>query len=1112
MTVSVDQTIAACYVAFFGRSPDQQGLQYWEQVAQNSGLSGIALTESIAAGFANNPSFASTYGTLGNAAFVDAIYQNIGGTAPDAAGAAYWTNLLNNGESRAKVVGDFVYGVLNMSAADIQTEVTNGTITAAEATDALQRQQYLLNRSDVALTYTTAMGAGSDMAPTTNQLDPASLANDPAYQASQAILNNVTADPATVTAANTYLSSGTPTSAGIIATFGGNVATSTFTLTTGVDNLTGVAGDNNVFYAVLDAANSTPSYTLNAGDVINGGTGSNNTLDIVVTGNPTINLATETITNIQNLVINSADGYLNQTINLPGSNGFSSVTVVNPDYVTVQGINEGASATVQAAANGSSAYAKFDFNSTTATSVTMNDTVTGAAGVTDYTEGDFYHGEEGAGLANATTINATLNVQNASIVNGGGEADGYQDIYAENAGNKGAAITANVNMTNLSTDGSNEYHEAETDIYQTGDAVVTANINMTNASGWAEVDANDNNGVTADPTKNVANITLNNVSAGYGDTGVEASGFDTVNVNVTGNAVLDDGLYFYENDSTATSTNSQTVTINASANLTSAETELDESGSTHLVVTGSGNVNLGTYDGTSDTLSATVTSTIDASALTGNLTVVLDTEISSFIGGSGNNALLATSYGSIAAGATIDGGVGGMNTISASLVNAGDSANIKDFQILDVDGFGNSAGNGVLDASLLSSSVSGVAISSTGTDGTATLLNLGANVTVTDSTVNTDSDLVLTHAGTGTNSLAVNFESNSTTGDGDIDSIVSTGDTTVSISSDGVATAVTDDYNVLGTLAETDNVLTKVSVKGATFFELDHVNTNTGAMTATADVASSLKTIDASATTGGVSIEAGYKQSIDGTYYTTYTGLTIHGGTGGDEITNGADNGVIVEGATAATVTQGYDSDTGFANTLTVTGSHATINDSASAATDDLFLNGFSDSATLGSGKGVSVTVADDTFDTSGAAKLGDVATVTLGTGTATITDNLLYNAVNSSTTSLNTNGDILALNGTLHGETISFANVANTATTLGAASSVAGAQTFDQAVYLADHQTGVAAHTVVWFQYAGNTYVEATGATSTTDAHDAQLVKIAGTVDLSHATVSAANHAITFA
>src|ERR1700692_4204522 len=136
MTVSVDQTIAACYVAFFGRSPDQQGLQFWQSAAQNSGLSGIALTEQLAAGFAINPSFTSIYQGMSNAAFVVAIYQNIGGTAPDAAGAQYWTNLLNNGESRAQVVGDFVYGVLNMSTAAIQAEVTSGTITSAEATAA----------------------------------------------------------------------------------------------------------------------------------------------------------------------------------------------------------------------------------------------------------------------------------------------------------------------------------------------------------------------------------------------------------------------------------------------------------------------------------------------------------------------------------------------------------------------------------------------------------------------------------------------------------------------------------------------------------------------------------------------------------------------------------------------------------------------------------------------------------------------------------------------------------------------------------------------------------------------------------------------------------------
>ncbi|MFL9922602.1 DUF4214 domain-containing protein [Paraburkholderia fungorum] len=289
MTVSVDQTIAACYVAFFGRSPDQQGLQFWEAAAKNSGQSGMALAEALASGFANNPSFATTYQGMGNAAFVSAIYQNIGGNTGDTAGQAYWLNLLNNGESRAQVVADFVYGVLNMTAASINAEVAAGTITQTEANAALTRQQYLTNKANVGLAFTQALGAGSNLAASTDQTSLASLQQDPAYQASQAILNTVTADPASATAAEAFLNN-SPTTSSILATYGNGgtgVVGSTFTLTTGVDPIA-LTGNNNVVNGIIgnsSTGSATAVSTFTALDSITAASGSTgNVLNIADTG------------------------------------------------------------------------------------------------------------------------------------------------------------------------------------------------------------------------------------------------------------------------------------------------------------------------------------------------------------------------------------------------------------------------------------------------------------------------------------------------------------------------------------------------------------------------------------------------------------------------------------------------------------------------------------------------------------------------------------------------------------------------------------------------------------------------------------------------------------
>jgi len=1091
----IDQTIAACYIAFFGRSPDQQGLQFWQNGANTSGLSELALAANIAQGFVDNPSFKTTYGGMDNTAFVNAIYQNIAGTAPEQDGLHYWTHLLDTGTSQADVVAQFVYGVLNMTQDAINAEVAAGTITQAEADNAHQRTLYLSNHAEVALAYTSAMGAGSNMAPGTDQSSLASLMNDSAYVASQAILNGVTADPSSVAAAEVYLN-GAPTNGDIIAQFGGStVQGHVYTLTPNVDNFTGDAAGNNTFYAVVNDGTGATT-TLNAGDVIDGGTGTNNTLEIVTTGAliaTGIDLAAESITHVQNLVINSADGMIGRdgigAINL-ADDAFTSVRLVAPAYVTVQGINEGTSAIVQAGAVGTSTgFATFHFDATTAASVTMNDTAVGTTGLTGYVDANFIHGDTGAGLANATTINATLNVQDVSTAGGAGQVMGNQYIYAENAGNKGAVINVNVNVTSQPGGDSNLY-DATTYVYQSGDAAVTANINMTNASGEAAVEASADQSITPDRTKNIANVTLNNVSSRGGPTGVGVGDFDTVNVNVTGNSTLNDGLSFTENQWTATPLNSQTVTITASADLMSGSTTLDRVGTTHLTLTGTGSMYLGNYSaGGGATPDDTFTSTIDASAMKGNLTVVLASPISSFAGGSGNNALLSSdgTNGSLVNNATIDGGVGGTNTIAAALLANSPTATFTDFQIVDVSGY-----TGVLDTSLTGLSFTGVSISTASAAG-ATLQNLTADVTVTDSHDGDNSSLALSHVGA-TGTLAVNFADTVASGTQTL-AITSAGDTGITVVSGGAK----GDVNALS-ITEHDNHLASVTVSGANALTLSLALDSSD--TAVTLVTSALTNIDASQTTGGVTITS---LTTGGAATYAFSGLTVHGGTGGDAILLGTNvtGGMIVEGATAANSTTATA-----INTLTVAGSGSMIDDTASHSNDVINLNGFSDIAKLGSGgtadTAVKVNVADDTFatDGSGGARLGDTVQVTFGSGVASVNDSLHYNVASG-------NGDMLVLHGSLSGNTLAFTGVTLADGTLGAASGLGYVSNASFSSAVAAGQSYFPS-TVEWFQYQGNTYIEESGwglFSGTTHTH---LVKIVGLVDLSAATIS--GNAIHFA
>jgi len=192
MSVSTDQKIAASYVAFFNRAPEQGGLDFWRAEAASSGLSDLDLMKELAAGFSQHPSFASMYGNLSNSAFIDAIYVNVGGAPADAAGKAYWLAELAGGMSRSDFVASFVYGLLELDRDQLSSMLASGEISQQEFDNAVLRQDRMMNKAEVALLYTETMGAKSNLADWTDPLDPASLADDKAYQAAVAIIANVT--------------------------------------------------------------------------------------------------------------------------------------------------------------------------------------------------------------------------------------------------------------------------------------------------------------------------------------------------------------------------------------------------------------------------------------------------------------------------------------------------------------------------------------------------------------------------------------------------------------------------------------------------------------------------------------------------------------------------------------------------------------------------------------------------------------------------------------------------------------------------------------------------------------------------------------------------------
>jgi ELWxxDGT repeat protein len=94
--------VVRLYSAYFRRLPDYTGLTFWIDY-KRQGNSLIAISQQ----FAQSAEFTNRYGSLDNGQFVDLVYQNVLGRAPDAGGRAYWIGQLEAGAPRGSVMLSF---------------------------------------------------------------------------------------------------------------------------------------------------------------------------------------------------------------------------------------------------------------------------------------------------------------------------------------------------------------------------------------------------------------------------------------------------------------------------------------------------------------------------------------------------------------------------------------------------------------------------------------------------------------------------------------------------------------------------------------------------------------------------------------------------------------------------------------------------------------------------------------------------------------------------------------------------------------------------------------------------------------------------------------------
>ena len=211
---SVLQENLGLYAALYNRAAEAPGYSYWVGIdgqqpdaggvtVANAGTTAVTLNDAQLLGqaFVNTQStfFNATYASLNDSAFINALYVNIGGNAGDPSGITYWANLLAQAEAggqsvqaaRAGLAGQFVHDLI-----DVNLAAFTG-LTTAQYQAALQRQETINNKIAVSLAYSTA-----SQQPGGAILDPQTI-GDAAYQAATTILQGVTYDPATVTAAIT---------------------------------------------------------------------------------------------------------------------------------------------------------------------------------------------------------------------------------------------------------------------------------------------------------------------------------------------------------------------------------------------------------------------------------------------------------------------------------------------------------------------------------------------------------------------------------------------------------------------------------------------------------------------------------------------------------------------------------------------------------------------------------------------------------------------------------------------------------------------------------------------------------------------------------------------
>ena len=630
----------------------------------------------------------------------------------------------------------------------------------------------------------------------------------------------------------------------------------TFTLTAGVDNLVGTAGDD-IFSAVNDEADKS---VLGAFDSIDGGA-----------GNDTLNI-TDTATAAGAKFSFPADFSMKSVENVTiATTGAIEIDLsANADVVSIKGDARGeAGGTVTASGNtdvaltvagdatatvdgGKAVSVTADAGATNVTGDSLTSvTIKGGSGATiDNTAADTKHT-----TAKGTTLTSVVldgvddsSKAFASTIKG----EGLTDVTVKGATQNVHTVT----ITNAKEGHSLNIHVDGTGYKADGVAEVQTVIKDENATSMT---------VEASGEKNSLALT--------GSTKLE-------NLTITGDAALT----LKAEDLAALKA------INGSA-ANGALTLGDLNKATVDVQTGSGN--------DSFTINATDKVTVDAGA--GNDVVTLGAVIaagSSIDLGAGDDTLLSANGSVVAstkdATTVIDGG-DGFDSVSASLINAGNAAQFHNFEALDltaaVTGF---------DFDLLTNSAI-EALTLSGSNEEASIKNVAAGVDLRVSGDNDNNTTIIVKDAASGDADAFSVTLNETADAAATAKLTVNGIENLTVE----ATGAGDGDN---TLQVTDDALQSLTITGSQNLNLTFAGTNG---TNGAD-GGAVKLIDGSAATGDLTIDTTHVTADD------KLGLTVKTGSGADSITlagkatvdAGAGDDTITSSAQGGTFTGGDGKDT----------------------------------------------------------------------------------------------------------------------------------------------------------------------------------------------------------